>query len=102
MNYKLRRYRVMIIAVLIFIAAGTIFFTEQLSDKVSRDRQQLLEEAIRKYAVQCYALEGNYPENIQYLEKNYTLNLDRDKYVYHYKFIGSNMMPEIYVFEKEQ
>lgn len=103
MNYKLRRFRALIIAViLILIAAGTILFTNLLSGKVSHDRQQLLEEAIRKYAVQCYALEGNYPENIQYLEQNYTLNLDRDKYVYHYRFIGSNMMPEIYVFEKEQ
>lgn len=90
------------VVILLLLVIGVVFFTNQLSAKVTGDRQQLLENTIRKYAVQCYALEGSYPESIQYLEKNYVLTLDKDKYVYHYKFIGSNMMPEVYVFEKEQ
>ena len=103
MNYRLRWHRGIAIAViLILIVAAAVFYTGRLSEKVDQDHLQLLEETIRNYAVQCYALEGSYPEKIQYLEKNYTLDLNRDKYVYHYKFIGANMMPEIYVFKKEQ
>lgn len=89
---------------LIFMAlvACAVIFSGGLSQRLDQDRQSLLEKAIRDYAVQCYALEGAYPEDIQYLEDHYTLSLDRDKYICHYKFIGSNMMPEISVFEKEQ
>lgn len=78
------------------------FFVRGLSRTVDEDRQELLEQTIRKYAVQCYALEGFYPQELDYLEDNYTLELNRNKYVYHYRFIGSNMMPEIFVFEREK
>jgi hypothetical protein len=45
--------------------------------------------------VQCYSLEGRYPPDLAYLEKNYGLTLDKGKYVYHYRTIGENMMPRI-------
>lgn len=80
----------------------TVFFIRNLSRTIDQDRQQILEQTIRNYAVQCYALEGFYPQELDYLEEHYTLELNRDKYVYHYRFIGSNMMPEIFVFEKEK
>ncbi|MEI3405315.1 MAG: hypothetical protein V8Q79_01760 [Christensenellales bacterium] len=78
------------------------FFRSQSVTKNHQDRQSLVENTIRNYAVQCYALEGFYPGTLQYLEDNYTLELNRKQYVYHYRFIGSNMMPEISVFEKEK
>lgn len=98
---KAYRTTFLILAVAV-ILVGAVFFSGALGKKVDQDRQQLLEEAIRNYAVQCYALEGQYPKDLSYLESHYTLDLNRDKYVYHYKFIGSNMMPEISVFEKDR
>ena len=96
-------YRTIFLVVSIAVMiSGTIFISEYLEKRVGQDRQQLLEDTIRNYAVQCYALEGQYPKDLGYLESNYTLNLDRDKYVYHYKFIGTNMVPEISVFEKDR
>lgn len=89
----------MLLALLI---AAALFLLHSLSREVDQDRQQMLEDTIRNYAVQCYALEGAYPETLRYLEDNYTLELNRDQFVYHYRFIGSNMMPEISVFEKEK
>lgn len=59
---------------------------------------KLAEETVKSYALQCYALEGSYPETIDYLTENYTLSLNKDKYVYHYDYIGSNIMPDISVF----
>lgn len=103
MNKMSQSYKKIFICALLFLLLAAAFFlTGSLSREMSQSRQQMLEDTIRNYAVQCYALEGAYPETLQYLEKHYTLELNRDQFVYHYRFVGSNMMPEISVFEKEK
>ncbi len=103
MNRVIQSYkRILICVLLALLIAAALFLLHSLSREVDQDRQQMLEDTIRNYAVQCYALEGAYPETLRYLEDNYTLELNRDQFVYHYRFIGSNMMPEISVFEKEK
>lgn len=85
------------ILVLIVIVAGICVAIDTLKNDVSDEQLQLAESAVYKYAAQCYALEGFYPSDILYLEENYGLVLS-DKFIYHYAYIGSNMMPEIKVF----
>ena len=98
-----RRYKkILICAALLLLIAAAVFSAASVSRKIDQDRQSLVENTIRNYAVQCYALEGFYPETLQYQEDNYTLELNRKQYVYHYRFIGSNMLPEISDFEKER
>ena len=48
-------------------------------------------------AVQCYALEGFYPEDLTYLKEHYGLTYDSEKYVVSYEVIGSNLMPDVSV-----
>ncbi|MCL2492564.1 MAG: hypothetical protein FWF33_00775 [Clostridiales bacterium] len=55
-------------------------------------------DAIVKATVQCYALESRYPPSLKYLEDNYGVVLDHQKYVYDYRPIGENLMPQIHVF----
>lgn len=62
--------------------------------------QTALEEAIKKASVQCYAIEGSYPPDLQYLADHYGIVLNEDIYFYHYQIIGSNVMPDIIVIEK--
>jgi competence protein ComGC len=66
----------------------------------SQDEEQIkiAHDAIVKATVQCYALESQYPPGLSYLEENYGLTLDKEKYVYHYRSIGQNVMPEIQIF----
>ena len=61
-----------------------------------------LEQAVRRAAVQCYALEGSYPSDLTYLEQHYGLMLNHDRYVVHYQSLGSNLMPQIAVFSLEE
>ena len=56
-----------------------------------------LQDNVRRYAVQCYAIEGFFPEDISYLSDRYGLYINEDDYIYHYRYQGSNLMPEIYV-----
>ncbi|MEG0829483.1 MAG: hypothetical protein RSD88_03625 [Anaerovoracaceae bacterium] len=90
------------VLILILIVMGIVLYANRLSNRVTDNEIKLMEDAIRKYTVQCYCLEGAYPKDIAYLANNYTLSLDTKKYVYHYRFIGSNMMPEIGVFAAKQ
>jgi hypothetical protein len=63
-------------------------------------RQQIARDAILRAAVQCYAIEARYPPSIQYLADNYGITLDTERYIYHYRATGANLLPEVEVFEK--
>ena len=45
----------------------------------------------------CYAAEGSYPQNVQYLADHYGVQIDEKKFVVNYSIIGSNTMPYIEV-----
>jgi len=63
-------------------------------------RTEAVVEAIRKAAVQCYALEGSYPPDILYMKEHYGLQFDEVRYAYRYEVFASNIMPEIEVHER--
>jgi len=62
--------------------------------------QQLVvqKKAIERAAVLCYALEGYYPPQIEYLENKYGLIVDRDRFLVVYRTFGSNIRPEVAVY----
>ena len=60
---------------------------------------RLLEEGVKRAAVQCYAIEGSYPDSIGYIEKNYGIYVDRTRYAVHYEIFASNILPDITVVE---
>ena len=62
--------------------------------------KQQLEDALRRSAVACYAAEGFYPPDVNYLMEHYGLRYDGDDYLVHYELAASNLMPEITVVER--
>jgi len=67
----------------------------------SRNSEQQLavqKKAIERAAVMCYALEGFYPPQIEYLEEKYGLIVNRDKFMVFYGTFGSNIRPEVSIF----
>ena len=52
---------------------------------------------IIKAAALCYAAEGSYPENLGYLQDNYGITINYDKYTVHYSYVGGNIPPEVIV-----
>ena len=68
----------------------------------STDKQKVLalslvEENVRRAAVQCYALEGAYPQDFDYLAERYGVAVDESRCRVDYIYIGSNLMPDITV-----
>lgn len=62
--------------------------------------RQQLEDALRRAAVSCYAMEGAYPANVDHLCAVYGLQWDKDRYEIAYVLTASNLMPDITVLEK--
>ena len=52
--------------------------------------KQSLEEAIQRDIVTCYALEGVYPESLEYLKEHYGLTYNEDRYIVNYEALGCN------------
>lgn len=59
-----------------------------------------LEQAIRRSAVACYAAEGVYPPDLNYLQEHYGLQIDHAKYHVVYEIFAENLMPDITVLDK--
>lgn len=71
-----------------------------LSKSNSSNQLAETESAIKKSASLCYSIEGRYPQDIQYLEDNYGLFLNSEKYIVEYETVAENVAPSIKVFPR--
>ena len=71
----------------------------QFGDGNSGRQADSIKRIIDRALVQCYALEGIYPSELDYVE-NYGVILDRDRYIYHYEYMTSNLRPLVMVFDR--
>ena len=60
----------------------------------------LLEEALRRGAVSCYARDGVYPPTLEELLRRSGVLLDETRYAVDYQIFAENLMPEITVLER--
>lgn len=87
----------------ILAVAVLCFFLVSLTNLDSGRREEgklRLEEAIRRSAVACYAVEGIYPPDLEYLQQYYGLQIDDSKYLVIYEAFAENLMPDITVQER--
>lgn len=84
-------------SILILALLALYLATGPLEHRVSGESLSILEQSIRRGAVQCYALEGAYPEDISYLEQRYGVAYDSELYYVDYTYLASNLMPDITV-----
>lgn len=92
------------IVALVLAAAVLACFLYALAN-LSRDQgaegRDQLEAAVRQAAVACYAAEGVYPPDLDYLEEHYGLQVDETRYQVSYQIFASNLMPDITVLETD-
>ena len=84
----------------LFVAALLVLatlFMGHFGSKVSAEQTEFLANAVRRSAVQCYALEGRFPTNLAYLEQEYGLIIDHQNYAVYYEPMGENLIPQIRV-----
>ncbi len=69
------------------------------SGRTEEGRLQL-EQSLRRAAVACYAAEGVYPPDTDYLKDHYGIQIDETRYTVFYDIFADNLMPDITVLEK--
>ena len=73
-----------------------------LSSAQTGAETDLVYNAVHDAALLCYAIEGAYPPDLQYLCDHYGIRYDRSRYVVSYDAFASNLMPEIRVMIRGQ
>lgn len=81
-----------------------VFGAMQLYGLVTRDMSDQaamsLRQAVLDAAVQCYAVEGKYPESLDVLEEEYGVQINHNRFIVTYDVFASNQLPDVTVLEK--
>ena len=86
----------------IVLALAAIFvlvytFAGHSGEDLTEESAAAIQEAVRRSAMQCYVVEGVYPENLSYLEENYGLQINKDDYYVSYEAFAQNLPPTVKV-----
>ena len=89
-----------LLAVLALAVLGLMLGSRQVGRDLDTASAQALRQAVLQAAVQCYAVEGSYPASLDYLEENYGLMVNHDRFIVTYEAFASNLMPQVNVLER--
>lgn len=89
-----------LLIIIIIVALVSVVSMDEFWKNSNDAQPDRIKEAIERACVQCYALEGSYPPDLEYLSEHYGLILNEDKYFYYYEIFASNVMPYVEVYER--
>lgn len=92
-----------ILTIVIFVVVAGILYGQikNMSKEVGQSDVDMLKDALENAVVTCYAIEGRYPESLEYIEEHYGVKIDREKYFVDYNKNLINMKPQISVYTVE-
>ncbi|MDR0857591.1 MAG: hypothetical protein LBN97_01010 [Oscillospiraceae bacterium] len=82
-------------AVFVLVVVMILSILPGAAEANTGEQLRMLDNSIRKAVVVCYALEGRYPESIEYLIENYGIRVDNSKFIVGYSIFASNIMPDV-------
>ena len=88
------------ILVIAAVLLGCVFGADRIAGLQEQEETRIVRDAVRNTALTCYAVEGAYPEDIDYLREHYQLAYNEERYLVTYRWFASNQMPDIYVMER--
>lgn len=86
--------------VAVVVLMGFLAALSNLSQGHEEEDRQQLEAVLRRSAVACYAAEGAYPPDLEYLKEHYGVQVNDRRYIVDYILIADNLMPDITVLDK--
>ena len=95
------RREIALVLLMILLIGGVWLVVSRLGDKSGTAQTQFVTDAVHNAALTCYAVEGAYPTDLEYLRAHYGLAYDQSRYLVRYDSFGSNLMPDISVTEVE-
>ena len=93
------RKEIAIVLLMLLLIGGTWAVVSRLGTTSGEAQTQFVTDAVHNAALTCYAVEGAYPNDLEYLRSHYGLAYDQSRYLVTYSAFASNLLPEIYVTE---
>lgn len=92
-----------LLSVCVFLIIFVLFVggISSLSSGTRQRQKESLENAIMRGITYCYAVEGSYPESLDYLRENYGLTYDENLFFVDYRVLGSNILPDVTIIERK-
>ena len=97
---KNRRGLLNLLGTIAVFAALIVLFNYGINNLTQANEEEALEavrNAVRRSAIQFYALEGRFPPHLEYLEERFGLQLDHERFEIIYSAFGANVMPQIFI-----
>ena len=88
------------ILVIVLVLVSAIVLSGRISNNQQTAESEIVRQSIKDAAINCYAVEGAYPDDLEYLRENYMLAYNEDRYFVTYESFSSNHIPDIYVTER--
>ena len=97
---KMNKKDVASIAIFIVLILSFVLLINRITTKNNGRELQIVRDAVKNAALTCYAVEGVYPDDLDYLREHYHLSYNEEKYHVFYEPLASNLMPSIKVAER--
>ena len=84
---------------IVFLLLALLFvlsLTSTAQSSAARE-SEVLDSALRRAIVTCYAVEGRYPPSLDYIAENYGVLVDETRYSVYYDAFAANIMPTLRV-----
>lgn len=95
---KMRRFLPVILILL--AAALCLMLLPRLGRQIREESRGAIRDAVLRSAMECYAVEGVYPESLDYLEQHYGLRVNHRDFIVTYEVFASNQPPSVQVLLK--
>ena len=100
----IRDHKFIAACLIVAVIAGCAVFGMLLegAGKDKAEQADSIAQTIYDRALQCYVIEGAYPESLSYLEENYGLAVNKKDYTIVYTPYAENQPPEIRVIYRKK
>ena len=88
------------LAMIAAVLALCVLLAGRIGRMHDQEEASLVRDAIKDALMTCYAVEGAYPEDMDYLRKEYHLVYDDERFLVTYDAFASNRFPDLYVVER--
>lgn len=93
-NYFKTIAAIILVAAIVFAAA---YATTSVGERGAGEAAKNVEISLNRAVARCYAAEGAYPPDLDYIAEKYGVNPDPERYIVHYEYFGANLLPAITV-----
>lgn len=101
-RHKMNKLTFFSVILFILLAVWLIISVNNAGAAAEKSRSDSVYRTVMNSTSLCYSIEGEYPPDIEYLEENYGVRINHDRYIVHYEYFGSNIRPAITIIEKNQ